>query len=192
MAAVKALAAVVLVFASALAAWGQGTLRFSNAPNGVSGPNAPVHESDGVTKCSGPQFMADLLAGPSADSLSLIASTGFLTGNGAGYFFGGTATVNTVAGGATAWVQVDVWNTSSGASFQAAKVSGMPNSWWQSAIFTAVTGWTSINPAPPGSLDALGKSPVYLNSVPEPSALALAGLGALLVLRKRLTSQGTE
>src|SRR5690348_5935648 len=116
-------------------ALGQGTIKFDNLQPGLP-LNAPVYLPDGVTKLSGSQYLAELLGGPSANSLSHVSSTGFLTGNGAGYFDGGTVVINSVPPGHTAWVQVDVWNTASGASFDQAKATGLPNSWWQSTAFT--------------------------------------------------------
>jgi hypothetical protein len=65
---------------------GQGTVQFQNIQQG--GPNAPVFQSDGVTKCAGPQFMAELLVGTSVNTLNSIATTGFLSGIGAGHFYG--------------------------------------------------------------------------------------------------------
>ena len=168
-------------------AYAQGTVYFSNIdiPAGV---NAPVYESDGITKLSGSQFMAELLGGPSATSLASVATTSFLTGNGAGYFVGGVGglqAINTVSPGSMAWVAVEVWNMASGASFQQAKASGLPNSWWESPEFSLITGGypTGVGPAPPAALTGLGTSPVYLNgAVPEPSSFALVGLGAAILL----------
>lgn len=182
----KTFVLAVLVLASAEAAHAQGTINFVNV-NAGAGINAPVYESDGVTKCSGPQFMAELLAGPSLDSLASVAMTGFLTGNGAGYYVGGSVTVPGVAGGATAWVQVDVWNTASGPTFAQARSSGLPNSWWQSQTFTVTTGnpYSPGAPTTPAALTGLGNSPGYLNSVPEPTVLALLALGAASLLRRR-------
>ena len=166
--------------------YAQGTVHFSNIDT-PAGVNAPVYESDGITKLSGSQFMAELLGGPSATSIASVATTSFLTGNGAGYFSGGVGglqAINTVSPGSMAWVAVEVWNTSSGASFQQAKASGSPNSWWESSEFSVITGGypTGVGPAPPAAMTGLGNSPVYLNAVPEPSCLALAGLGAIVVL----------
>src|SRR5262249_8480212 len=96
---------------SCLTAYAQGTVEFSNFSRTGLGVNAPFYESDGVTRLSGPQFMAELLAGALADNISPVASTGFGMGNSAGYFFAGTQIVNGVLPGATAWVQVDVWNS---------------------------------------------------------------------------------
>src|SRR5437899_6539256 len=139
--------------------------------------------SDGVTKLSGTQFTAELLGGVSPDALLPIATTPFLTGSAAGYFFGGVQTIVGVYPGEIGWVEVEVWNTASGASFGQAKASGLPNSWWESGVFSVTTGGypTGVGPAPPAALTGLGNSPVYLNAVPEPSCLALAGLGAAFV-----------
>lgn len=169
----------------AIIAHAQGTVNFANIAGGggVLNPNAPVYESDGVTLLSGPRYMAELLGGPFATSLASVATTTFLTGASAGYFLAGTQTIDSVAPGATAWVQVDVWNTASGTTFNQALASGLLNSWWQSPVFSVMTGKESVNPSAPGNLTGLGNSPVYLNGVvPEPSTLALAALGAAVLL----------
>jgi hypothetical protein len=171
-------------------AYGQGTVYFQNVPYLGTGfaPNAPVYLSDGVTLVSGPQFDAELLAGPNASSLVSIATTEFLDGAESGYFFGGRTIINGIAPQATAWVEVRVWNTASGPSFVQAQSSGLPNSWWQSPIFSVVTGG-GADPSP-GILAGLGNSPVALNaSVPEPSAAALFGLcGGLMIFRRMLNN----
>jgi hypothetical protein len=172
------------VLVCALVVHAQGTVYFSNAST-TGLVNAPVYESDGVTKCSGPQFMAELFAGPAANNLSSIATTGFFTGVDAGYFDGLGQQINSVAPRAVAWIQVDVWNTAAGATFAQAKTSGLPNSWWQSSVFTVITGG-GFQGAPPVPLTGLGTSPVFLNSVPEPSALALVGLAAGATILRRL------
>jgi hypothetical protein len=170
---------VAVATCSSLTIEAQGTVNFANAAVGL---NAPVYESDGVTKLSGPQYMAELLGGATASSLAPIATTSFLTGNLAGYFLGGSQTINSVIPGTTAWVAVEVWNTASGASFDQAKASGLPNSWWQSSVFSVQTDHGfSGTPGIPATLTGLGISPVYLNGVPEPPTLALVGLAAALV-----------
>jgi hypothetical protein len=180
---VKKLSMTMLITCSSLPAHPQGTVLFNNI--NVGSPNAPVYESDGVTKLSGSQFMAELFAGPSANNLGAIAMTGFLTGSQAGYFLGGPQTINSVPGGGTAWIQVDVWNTASGASFSQATASGLPDSWWQSQVFMNLTGNPNNigggGPSPPFPLTGLGNSPVFLNSVPEPSVLPLSCLGFTVI-----------
>ena len=168
-----------LVAGLSLVCYSQGTVEFANLH--VGSPNAPVYESDGVTKVSGPQFVAELLGGASLNSLVSIATTGFLTDGGAGYYTGGAQAVPGVVPGATAWVEVRVWNTVSGSTFLQAQASGLPNSWWQSSAFSLVTGGGFQGPVPT-PLVGLGNSPVYLNSVPEPSVLAFVGLGTVAIV----------
>src|SRR6266404_3292468 len=106
---------LIAVTALPLMTHAQGTVLFSNVdPTQVV--NAPVYQSDGVTRLSGAQFMAELLAGPSSTDLASIATTSFLTGNGAGYFNGAEQTINSVVPGTLAEIVVRVWNTQSGAS----------------------------------------------------------------------------
>ena len=161
----------------------QGTVEFSNIHTGAP-LNAPVYEADGITKLSGSQFIAELLAGPSATNLGSVATTPFRTGNGAGYFYVQSVPVSTVPPGSFAWLQVDVWNVTSGSSFAQAQASGLSNSWWQSGVFSVITGGGGVNPFPPAVLTGLGTSPVFLNgaTVPEPSAVALGITAAVLAL----------
>ena len=180
----------LLVLGSALVAHPQGLVDFSNFSISGGGVNAPVFESDGVTRCAGSQFMAELLAGSTANNLASIATTGFLTGTAAGYFEGLAQTVPGVAPGHSAWMQVNVWNTATGATFNQAKASGLPDAWWQSSIFSVFAGGGNVNPTPPTPLTGLGNSPVHLNSVPEPSGLALVACGLVVgFLRKGLTTR---
>jgi hypothetical protein len=168
-------------------AYGQGTVFFGNFPYFTQPQlfaRAPVYFADGVTPLSGPQFSAQLLEGPDPNDLLSVATTGFLTGQLAGYF-ATNVTINGVAPQTTTWVQVRVWNSGSGASFLQAEASGLPNSWWQSSTFSIVTGDSRI----PGILVGLGTSPVELNSVPEPSAAALVGLGAGLMVAWRVVNK---
>jgi hypothetical protein len=166
-----------LAFAAATAL-AQGTVNFANIQGSL---NAPVYHSDGTTKLSGSTFIAELLAGTSQNNLTIsVGTTGFLPDQGAGYFSGGTKTVNGIAGGATAWIQLRFWNTINGSSFASAQASGASDAWGSSAPFTVVLG----NPLP-ARLDGLNGQELKLNSVPEPSALALVGLGLSSLLFRR-------
>ena len=172
----------ILVNLLCITARGQGTVLFQNYPL-AAGVNAPVYESDGVTPLSGTQFMAQLLAGSSASNLAPIASTGFFVGTQAGYFNGGLQSVPGVMRGFNAWIEVRVWNTASGASFTQAQTSALPNSWWQSSLFSVVAGGGNVNPTAAPPLTGLGTSPVFLNGlVPEPSIFALSLVGAFVAL----------
>ena len=160
--------------------YSQGTVLFANFASG--GLNAPVFLSDNVTKASGPAWMAILLAGPTPSNLAQIATTPFLSGSGAGYFFGGAQTLTTVMPGATAYCQVGFWDstlngTTSGATFQQAMTSGVPNVWGQSIAFPVQTGGVGTPASSPGLLLGL--------MVPEPSLSTLLGLGATMMIISR-------
>jgi hypothetical protein len=173
---------VLIGVALGVSAYAQGTVWFINLDS-QHGLNVPVYAADGVTKLAGSQFMAELLAGPSPSSLSSIATTGFLEGGGAGYFNGGVWSIANVAPGQTASVQLRGWNTLSGPSYVQAQASGLPNSWWQSKVFSVVTGGlpSGTGQTPPAFLTDLNGSTLLLNPVPEPTSLALATLGAVVL-----------
>jgi hypothetical protein len=182
----KLIATTLACTAFGLATYAQGTVNFQNVAAGV---NAPVLLSDGTKAGTG--YTAALLAGPTASSMAQIGTTPLLTGAQAGYFLGGVQTITTVAGGGTADFLIEVWNSASYSSFAAAQAAGTPNAFaWSNggAALTVTTGNPTTTPAGlPASLTALGTTPIQLNGVPEPSTLALAGLGAvaLLMFRRR-------
>src|SRR4051812_13915763 len=121
-----------------LAAYAQGTVNFANVQGSL---NVPVYMNDGTTKLSGSGYMAELMAGTSSGNINIsVATTGFLTGGGAGYFSGGAKTITGIAGGATAWLQVRFWNTVNGATFAAASSSGAANSFGTSTAFSVALG----------------------------------------------------
>jgi len=165
-----------------LAAFAQGTVNFVNLGAGL---NAPVFMSDGTTKVGTTGFTAELLAGTSAGTLASVATANFVAG---GYFQGSPATVaiGSVAPGATAFLQVRVFSASSG-SFAAAQTANLANTWGQSGVFSVVTGGAGSPPTTPSPLAGLTSFNLNSGVVPEPSSLALAGLGAaaLLVFRRR-------
>lgn len=162
----------------AVAAFGQGQVLFQNV-NSV-GLQAYMYASDGTTKLAGTGFQAALI---NSDTSAILAQTGFLSGGGAGIFSGGTVTVPGVAGGSIAHLQVEVWNTAFGSTYASASASGQANAF---AISPVLNITVTSAPNPPANLTGL--TPLSLNTVvPEPSSLALAGLGAaaLMVFRRR-------
>jgi hypothetical protein len=168
-----------------VSAFAQGTLIFGNANAQV---NAPIWETAITTgtKLSGTAWIAQLWYGPAgATEGSLIAhpttATFSTTAAQAGYFFGGARTIDTIAGGAAAVVQVRVWNAAAGSTWAAAQASPLG--------ITGASGLFSINltvpPTTPANL--VGLTSFAVVPVPEPSSFALAGLGAaaLLIFRRR-------
>lgn len=173
--------ALGMACASALA---QGTLNFANAGVGV---NAPVYmlETTGV-KLAGGDYLAQLWAGDSAANLAAVGPTAtFATGAQAGYFTaatgGGVRTIDGIAGGSDAVVQVRVWNAAAGATWAAASVNPI-GFIGTSGTFTVKL---AVPPATPPNL--VGLTSFAIVPVPEPSTLALAGLGAaaMLIFRRR-------
>jgi hypothetical protein len=181
----KKIVVTVLACALSLAAFAQGTVNFINV-NSSPALNAPIFLSNGSTRLAGAGFMAELLAGASAGSLSPVASAPFQSGGGAGYFAGGTQIIPGVVGGGTAFIQIRAWSTAAGATYAAAVASGLGDAWGASSVFSVVTGNPSATP--PGTPAILvGLQSFNLNPIPEPSTFALAGLGiaSLLLFRRR-------
>jgi hypothetical protein len=177
----------VLTAASALA---QGQINFGNlAP--ASGVNAPVFLDGGTVRLDGPTYMAELMAGPDAGSLTARGTTAFLSGGGAGYINGGVMTLTGIPGGTAAFIQIRVWNTTAGANYAAALAAGqagMANAYGSSTVFSVVTGNPAGSP-PTNPANLVGLTSFNLNSgiIPEPSTFVLAGLGiaSLLLFRRR-------
>jgi len=188
----KILSAMLVSAVASVAAYAQGTVNFVNL-SGNPALNAPVTLSDGATRLAGGTFMAELLGGTSAGSLSLQgAATPFLTGGGAGYFNGSTRVITGVAEGAVAFLQVRVWNTAYGATYAiaaAAGAGGQQDAFGLSNVFSVTTGAPNGGPPPTVPATMVGLQGFSLNTgiIPEPSTFALAGLGAaaLLLFRRR-------
>ncbi|MHB8522588.1 MAG: hypothetical protein ACYDH9_17765 [Limisphaerales bacterium] len=135
------------------------------------GVNAPIFDVDGTTKLAGAGFLAQLYAAPPGDSLQPIGTPiPFIS---AGYFFGDTLTIPTVAPGASATAQVRAWRASDGGTFEAANHSG--GHVGTSPVLNFVLGGL-----PPLGLATLwGMESFSLYVVPEPSVLALGLIGSL-------------
>jgi len=181
-------------FLVAVGAFAQGTVNFNNRVPAADPPiNAPIFYDSGagvLVKADGANFMAALYAGPSADALAPIgAPIAFKTGAVAGYFGTSTPyTVDTIAGGADAFVKVVAWSVSAGATYKAA-VDGAKGGWGESTVLKIKLGGGGTPPGPPADLIGLtsfnisnfGGGPV----IPEPSVVVLAGLGGLALLLRR-------
>lgn len=174
----KKVAILAMSLLAAAVSYGQGTVNFANA--GAWG-SAPGRAEDGTTLLSGARYMAELMAGTSAGSLTAVGSpTPFLTGGGAGFFNGGVITIASVTPGATAFFQVRAWDTTRGTSFALAQAAGA--GWALSNVFSGATGGAGTPPSSPGSMNGL----TAFTLVPEPSSYALLALGgAAMFFRRR-------
>ncbi len=197
---------------AAVAAFAQGTI---NVGNGLSGGRFPIYgpqvgsetvqvvgnsslsQPAGATDytgglLSGDRYMIEFWAGPSSavdfSGLTLITATAFRTAANAtalpnGLTFTVTAAVPGVGAGELAKAAVRAWDTQSGATYDLATTRGA------SALFT--TGQLGGTPAGGGAPltppNWVGQSFSLVGVVPEPTSMALAGLGAasLLIFRRR-------
>jgi hypothetical protein len=167
-----------------VSAFAQGTLNFAN---GGPGLQAKVTDSNGIGLAGG-HWSADLYWAPGvvtdpsllmALDLPAVFST---VPSQAGFFFGGPRTIPTAPGLITA--QVRVWDTVSS--------EGPPPTQIGESILFQVT-LADPNATPPGiptTMTALNGHPWSVGPIPEPSTLALTGLGlaGMLILRRRTSS----
>ena len=171
----------------AAGAFAQGTVLFQNRVTGTL--DAPVTVAGGAL-ATGPQYVAQLLAGPSAAALAPIGSPlAFRTGAAAGFFTGGALTVDSIPAQSVGFFQVVAWDTTVGATYAAAVASGLGGV-GQSAVFQNKTGG-GVPPLPAEILvGGANGSPVFAafsipGVIPEPSVLALGVIGGLALLMRR-------
>ena len=174
----KKLIAILGIAAVGMTAYGQGSVNFVNAWPGGS---APVSQFSGALVPAGNGFTAELLAGASAGALVAVTPT---TDNwvAPGFFNGGIRTIDGVAPGASAFMQVQVWENAGGTitSLAAAQTAGVQ--YGTSAVWSSGNLGGGEPPAAPPTL--IGMTAFSL--VPEPSTYALLALGAAaLFLRRR-------
>lgn len=188
----------------------QGTVNFATVGSGPNGSvNAPATNRATGLRVTGTDYMAQLFYNDPANSaddavdprtgnplLTAVGATATFTTGAAeaarGYITGttggGTRTLDGVAGGSQATLQIRAWSTSLGATWDAALNawrSGTAGVLGGTAVFTIPTG----NPPLVAPSALTGANPgFFLNPVPEPSTIALGilgGLGTLLLLRRR-------
>jgi hypothetical protein len=160
-------------------------VNFDNSHSAVGFGGAPVYYADATTLVAGTWFVAQLYAGPDANSLAPVGGTlTFRTGAGAGFFNTAgqdtTRTIPTVAPGANAVVQVRVWDAFF-TSYEAAVSRG--GGFGTSGHFTVATGGAGAAPANLVGLQSF--SLLAMPPVPEPRTPLLIALGAALLLRRR-------
>jgi PEP-CTERM motif-containing protein len=176
----KTLSLTAVSAVACVSAFAQGSFLFNNFGGGA---NAPVFDFDGTTKL-GNTFEADLYwaAGTVTDSSRLTALGQPATFVGSGYFLGGTRQIPGTTD-ETITAQVRVWNIADGSSWLAA--STVPGAHLgESALFSLALVTVPTPPIALANLQSFNLQPPFL--IPEPSTLALAGLGlAVQILRRR-------
>jgi hypothetical protein len=159
----------------------QGTVNFGSA-----GVNAYVATPGPVAVGAG--YIAALYGGASGANEAALTQLGGTAAvvAGTGFIFGGTRTNAAVAGGANGAFQVRAWTASSGADWNTALASGSGNA-GKTGVFENATGNPAASPPTNPALLTGWNAPLIVTPIPEPSTIALAGLGlaSLLVIRRR-------
>jgi len=197
----RILLTVALGLATTAGAFAQGELVFANFAGGASPVNARVTEqATGQPVNSGASangWFADLFYGPAGAAVSSLTDAGFAvafkTGTGgSGYFLGGATTLPTTG---NTELQVRVWQLAAGSSWAAATGGGIGTAatytqhggteWGYS---TPITLNLPTSPTPSPTMSGLAAfQALSVAPIPEPTTLALGGLGAaaLFLIRRR-------
>ena len=178
------LGALLCLCALGTGAFAQGTVTFNNNPNTL----ISVGTIQGLPFWFANSYYFGLLTSLTGAPGSFTFSGVYGTNNAAaGRFTGGTATLATIAPGTTFSFEVACWSAFDGATFNPSWLTSPPIAFGLSGIGTATAGG-GTPPAPPGIIfGATGLTSGFAIGVPEPSSMALAGLGsaALLMFRRR-------
>ncbi|HEV2209257.1 MAG TPA: hypothetical protein VG167_10815 [Verrucomicrobiae bacterium] len=187
----SALGLITLCFC--LSAEAQGTVLFENY-FGNPATDPAVYFADGVTRVRGPNYVAGLMAGPSAGNLTLVATTPFSTDPAlAGFFLGGVQAISSVSPGSPAWIQLQFWDstlngTTTGATFaqaQAYSLGGIPNMWGVSSLFSVAYTGNPLATPPVNPSDFRTELNGYMLLVPEPGPAAFLGLACVVAAAVR-------
>lgn len=193
----KKLLVLALMAAAVVSASAQGRVTFATAsPTANASFSTGADSPLGNVLVSGSGATATIRAdlfwtagtttvGVDASSLNMSGNLNqaFLTGAGAGFFAGGTKTLVGAAAGEAIVAQIRVWDTAFG-NYEAARQA--QGAHWGSSFLFVITPTAAPTAAPNLPLGTAAFALNY-NPVPEPSSMALAGLGAasLLIFRRR-------
>lgn len=144
-----------------------GTVNFANRGGAV---NAPVFDTDGTTLLYGPNYRAELLAGPTETMMGIIGATASFPVP--GYFVGGIRSIPGVAAGQVANVQVRVWDLNNGTNYGEALTNG--GKVGASSIISVTTGGGGIPPGLPSNLIGLESFSLRQGIAPAPVAAYLS------------------
>ncbi|MBM3883461.1 MAG: hypothetical protein FJ387_27775, partial [Verrucomicrobia bacterium] len=133
-----------------------GTVNFNNRVL-TAGIDAPVLDSDGMTRLAGPRFLAQLYAGPAPDRVEAVGpAVPFRDAGGAGYWStapNGLRNVRSVQPGEVAFVQVRAWEAGLATTFEGTRAAGGKAG--VSELFSVRTGGAGDPPSLPADLVGL-------------------------------------
>jgi len=197
----KKLAVILCLSALATGAFAQGLVSFGNGPTSLISQGTTGNTSTLAAGNAGGYYFALLTSASSTGPFTFAGIYGTNSGS-AGRIAAGTYPVTGWQPGATMSYEVAGWSSIYGATFVNGWLTAKPgDAIWGgkagffgvSAVGTGAAGGGSPVPAP--ALPLFGGSglagfvlgPVGTGSVPEPTSMALAGLGAaaLLIFRRR-------
>lgn len=180
----KKFLAIAALVVAAYGAQAQGNFTFSNRVT-ANGLDQPVFDVGGTAKVDGANFVAAIFQ----NGVQLGATAPFRTGTGAGYWNPGADSSRSIAGKFSTDVvtgfTVQVWDSSKGATLDAAKAAG--GKFGISDPFSITLGGAKSDPNLPSDVPGfMGNFKSFsLQVVPEPSVLALGALGAAALLFRR-------
>ena len=162
-----------------------GAVTFSNSSS------SPVFDVDGTTPLVGPAFLAQLYAGTSNGEWAAVgAAVPFLAGAAPGAFYGGTRHLPSVTAGQPALLQVRVWESGTGTTYELAVANG--SKFGASSVLSVLTGGAGEPPSPPASLTDLTSFALTTNPSPqiaEGPASATRLLGSEVTFQVSATGQ---
>jgi len=196
----KKLAAILCLSALTTGAFAQGLVNFFNSSSTLS--STTVNGVSSATSGAAGSYYYGLLTAPTATGPFTFSGAYATNLAAAGRFTGGAnVAVTGWAAGATASYEVAMWSSSLGHDFKAGWLTAQPNDpiWGAagffgvSAVATGISGGAGVPASPSYNLfgGATGIQTGFtgnaVGSVPEPTSMALAGLGAaaLLIFRRR-------
>jgi formylglycine-generating enzyme required for sulfatase activity len=170
-----------------------GTIYFNNYCL-ACGIDAPVFDTDGTTKLQGPAYLAQLYAGPSAESLLPVGpAVPFRTGTFAGYVSGGadpSRIVPSVPAGEVACVEVRAWDCAKGTSYEQALAAG--GKVGRSQTLALKTGGRGAPPELPADLTGLQSFSIAPEAIPPVVTITSPAAGVTHDERALLAGAATD